>query len=87
MLWWTEANEEHIARHGVDPGEVTDVVIDPRSRWFRATNQPLFHVFGRSDAGRYLFVVLVPSTVETEAWFVVTARDMTSRERARYQRK
>ena len=55
VLWWTEANEEHIARHGVDPGEVTDVVIDPRSRWFRATNQPLFHVFGRSDAGRYLF--------------------------------
>ena len=37
--------------------------------------------------GGICFVVLVPSTVETEAWFVVTARDMTSLKRARYQRK
>jgi hypothetical protein len=35
----------------------------------------------------YLLVVLVRSNQDPAAWFVVTARDMTTRERTRYHRK
>lgn len=87
VLWWTDSSEEHIARHGVTIGEVTDVVEDPVTRWFRITNQPLYHLYGRSQAGRFLLVVLVPSTEQPDAWYVATARNMTDRERTRHRRK
>jgi uncharacterized DUF497 family protein len=87
MLWWTQSSEDHVARHDVAVTEVTEVVSDPSSRWFKITKQPLFHVFGQTQAGRYLLVVLVRSTHDSSAWFVVTARNMTDRERNRYHRK
>ena len=87
MLWWTESSEDHIARHDVTVTEVTDIVSDSSSRWFKITRQPLFHVLGQTHSGRYLLVVLVRSTNDSSAWFVVTARNMTARERNRYHRK
>lgn len=44
MLWWTESSEDRIAGHDITVTEVTEVVSDSSSRWFKITKQPLFHV-------------------------------------------
>jgi uncharacterized DUF497 family protein len=85
VLWWTESSEEHIARHGVTIEEVTDVVAERTTRWFRITRQPLYRLYGRTEAGRYLLVVLVPSTDDPGAWYVATAREMSRSEQARHR--
>lgn len=77
-LGWTEDSEEHIARHGVSPGEV-ETVVHTRPRWTRPGRAGTDLVYGTTDAGRYLLVVLAPGP--DGRWFVVTARDMDTAER------
>jgi uncharacterized DUF497 family protein len=43
-----------------------------------------YAVYGRTDAGRYLMIVLYPR--ERGAYALATARDMEDRERRRYQK-
>ncbi len=45
----------------------------------------LYKVFGRTDSGRYLLVILVEGD-DRDTWWVVTARDMTASERRNYDR-
>ncbi|MBP2473950.1 uncharacterized DUF497 family protein [Crossiella equi] len=85
-IFWTEESEAHIARHGVAPHEVEEAVFG-RPQWMEAGREETTLVLGRTDAGRYLFVVLTDSYHVIEAWYVVTARDMTRVERQRYDRK
>ncbi len=83
-LIWTDYNVEHIAAHHVTPKEVEDVIWD--SPWFeRRRGEQRYHVYGQTSAGRYLFIVLDRET--DILFYVVTARDMTSREKAYYQRR
>jgi uncharacterized protein len=42
-------------------------------------------LYGQTDAGRYLIVVAVPDVNEAGTWHVVTAREMTDRERAAFR--
>jgi uncharacterized DUF497 family protein len=75
---------EHIARHGVSPEEAEQAFFDePLFR--RSRKKSLKAVFGRTDAGRYLFVVFTvkPGSVVR----VITARDMTAAERRCYRRE
>ena len=66
---WTEADIEHIARHGVTPEEVEEAVAGaPRLSMY---------ALGQSEAGRYLFVVLSP--LGRRQARCVTARDMDTR--------
>ena len=80
---WDDANEEHIARHGVTPAEVEEVffarVSAKRSRLGR------YLILGRSSAGRYLSVVI--EKMGGHAVRVVTARDMSPAERRLYARR
>ncbi|MGB9886215.1 MAG: BrnT family toxin [Moorellales bacterium] len=79
---WDSENVAHIARHGVDPVEAEQAFI----------NRPLFRkarldrrvVLGRTDGGRYLFVVF---EVRGGIARVITARDMTASERRYYRRE
>lgn len=83
-LIWTERNIEHISYHGVDPDEIEDVIWD-NEPWFerRRGKKQRYIVYGQGLGGRYLFIVL---DQERDALFyVVTARDMTKRERQYYQ--
>jgi uncharacterized DUF497 family protein len=61
-LLWDDWNEDHVAKHGVDPIEVEDVVFDPSSRVLRTrgAEQRRYVVLGLTEAGRYLLVVLEP---------------------------
>lgn len=81
---WDAWNIEHIARHGVSPEEAEQAFFgEPLFR--RSRKKSLKTVFGRTDAGRYLFVVFTvkPGSVVR----VITARDMTAAERRYYRRE
>ena len=83
-LIWNEHNVEHIAAHQVTPDEVEDAIWDS-PLFERRRGEQRYHVYGQTSAGRYLFIVL---DLESDALFyVVTARDMTGREKAYYQRR
>lgn len=81
---WTEASEDHIARHGVVPVEVEQVLYS-RPRLVAAGREEVTLVFGTTDAGRHLVVALADA--EDGRLFVVTARDMTDSERRTFLRR
>jgi uncharacterized DUF497 family protein len=84
-LLWDEDNEDHIARHGVRPEEVEEVVFDSASLFLRTRREEArrYMVLGLTEAGRSLFVVLDP--LGGNRAHVVTARDMTDGEKQRFK--
>ena len=79
---WDDDNEAHIARHLVDPEEVEEALSDdpvvlrgPDARYLAygstVDGRLLFCVFTRQPGGRIR---------------VITAREMTTKERRRYRR-
>lgn len=81
-LRWTEWNEEHLARHGVEPSEVDEVVADDECRMVRV-RAGRDALIGQTNAGRYLTIV---DRDPDGAFFVVTARPADSSERRLYAR-
>ncbi len=85
FIHWTEDSADHIARHGITPEEVEEACH--RSPHIRRGRGPkkrkIYEVYGRSDAGRYLFVVV--RFVEATGVVIITARDMDTGERRKYQ--
>jgi hypothetical protein len=81
---WTEAAEEHIARHRVRPEEVEDVLYG-RPRLMAPGRGGTTLVFGTSASGRYLLVVV--GRAPDDGISVVTARDMTTEEKRAFRRK
>ena len=83
---WPEERIEHIARHAVTPEEVEEACFG-RS-WVRRGKSegenPVYYVLGQSEAGRYLFcvVILFPDGIG----YPVTAREMTAKEKRRYRK-
>jgi uncharacterized protein len=80
---WDDENLAHIARHGVSPDEVEEALVEeplvlrgPDDRYL---------AYGRTEHGRWVFVVCV--TRPRGRVRVLTARDMTEREKRLYQRK
>jgi len=81
---WTEDAIEHISRHRVHPEEVEEICFGQQPL-IRSGRGGLHYVFGRTQNGRHLFVV-VRDLRRGEA-MVVTARDMDSKERTYYERR
>ena len=79
---WDEWNLDHIARHGVSPWEVEQVLAHPRVE--RRVRRGARAAYGQSDAGRHLLVVYRPRG--RGRVFVITARDMSHREKQNYRR-
>ena len=82
---WPEERIEHIARHGVTPDEVEEVCFG-KALVRRAKSEgesPVYYVQGQTDAGRYLFCVVI--RLPDGRGFPVTARDMTDREKRRFR--
>lgn len=80
---WNEWNLEHIARHGVSPWEVEQLLAHPRVE--RRVRRGACAAYGQSDAGRHLLVVYRPR--EGGRIFVITARDMSAGEKRNYRRR
>lgn len=82
---WTDESEQHIwARHAVTPQEVEEVV-NTRPRLVEPGRDDTEEVFGTTDAGRYLVVILAEAL--DGRYYVVTARDMTDTERRSFRRR
>ena len=81
-LLWSEGIDVHISRHGIRPLEVEEVI--ETGYVTRRLRRSRLGLFGQTEAGRYLFVVL--HHLDAELYRVVTARDMTDQERRWYFR-
>jgi uncharacterized protein len=81
---WSAANVAHIARHGISPEEVEDVLFTPPLDARRGERDNTYLVLGRTSAGRRLLVVIAPRP--RNSWYVVTARDVERTERRRMKR-
>lgn len=80
---WDEESVEHIAKHDVEPEEVEMVL---RGRHLRERGRgERYYALGRTEAGRYLFIVLAGK--RSGHYRVITARAMTASERRRFRRK
>jgi len=85
-LIWPDDRIDHIARHGVEPEEVEEV-CSSRSLVQRAKASgmnPAYYVLGQTEAGRYLFCLVLE--FPDGRGYPVTARPMTESERRRFNR-
>jgi uncharacterized DUF497 family protein len=82
---WDEWNEEHIARHGVVPEEVKEVLAGLFAPPFiQRARQGSYRALGQTADGRYLAVFFAVHS--TRAVYPITVRDMDAKERRAYQR-
>lgn len=83
FVWLQFYVEKLAAKHGVETQEVEEVLLDkPFLRRFTKGRHPgedLYHAYGQTVTGRYLFVVFIRKIDATV--LVISARDMTERER------
>ena len=86
---WTESDVEHLARHGVTPEEVEEVLaagpLWRRGRTHPETGRRSLYALGKTDAGRYLFIVVSPRRRGRAR--CVTAMDMDKNARRYYERR
>ena len=86
-LIWPEEQVEHIARHGVTPEEVEEVCFG--NSWVRRAKSegesPVYYVLGQTEAGRYLFCVII--RFADGRGYPVTAREMKPNEKRRFRKR
>jgi len=83
-LIWPEGRVDHIKRHGITPEEVEETCFG-KSFVQRAKSKganPVYYVLGQTEAGRYLFCVVIQ--FPDSRGYPVTARPMTDKEKRRY---
>ncbi len=83
---WDEANEEHIALHGLEPEEVEEAMEDPNRFFIPTYNIPTerrYGLVGATAGGRIIRVVY---TLRNGGYRVITAYDASKPERRRYRR-
>lgn len=82
LIWDQKTLEKLVTKHQVTRQEVEEVFRDDPyiRRW-----SSVYHAYGRTQAGRYLFVVFI--YLKPGQARIITARDMTNRERRLYQRE
>ena len=83
---WPADRIEHVARHNVTPEEFEEVCFSS-SLVLRAKSEgrsPVFYVLGQTDAGRYLFCVVI--AFPDGRGYPITGRPMTESEIRRYKR-
>ncbi len=83
-LIWDDWNVAHIARHDVNPQQVEEVCHSDYIALASHTNRII--VFGLTNAGRVLAVVLNPHE-EEGVYYVVTARPASKKERQYYRQQ
>ena len=84
-ITWDQDTAEHISRHAVSPEEVEEVLFnDSDSPRIMRGKENRYLAYGKTSAGRLLLVVLIIADRKTR---IITARDMTDREKKFYRRK
>ena len=84
-ITWDDDTADHISRHAVSPEEVEEILFNDSDlpRIMRG-KENRYLAYGKTNAGRFLLVVLIIANRKTR---IITARDMTDREKKFYRRK
>lgn len=89
FVWLPDIIEKLAVKHRVLQDEVEEVFFNrPRFRFIELgyrTREDVYAAFGQTDAGRYLVVYFIYKP--NHMALIVSARDMDSRERRRYERR
>jgi len=64
VIEWTDWSEDYLARHGITPGEVEEVLFT-RPRWTAKGRENTTLVYGSTAVGRLMLVVAVD---EEDGW-------------------
>jgi len=84
-ITWDDGTADHISRHAVSPEEVEELLFnDSDSPRIMRGKENRYLAYGKTNAGRFLLVVLIIANRKTR---IITARDMTDREKKFYRRK
>ncbi len=83
FIWLDWVVEKLIEKHGVDPEEVEEAFFN-RPYKVRKASSGKYLLYGRSNDGRYLFVVFAWEGGRVK---VISARDMEPAERRYYGQK
>lgn len=82
---WDEETVAHIARHSVDPEEVEEALFNEEEPpLILRGREGRYLSYGKTGGGRFLLIVL---TVLYRKTRIITARDMTEKEKQHYRRK
>ena len=88
IVWLPDVIEKLEAKHGVTVEEVEEVfrlgAVFRRGPRGRRPGEDLYKAYGQTEAGRYLFIVFIYK--RDRRALILSARDMTSKERRLYQR-
>jgi uncharacterized DUF497 family protein len=79
---WSDAVVDHISKHNVVPREVEECFFNSHKP--RRGPKGKYYLLGRTDAGRYMFIVFAWRGTYVK---IITARDMTSAERDDFRKK
>lgn len=82
---WNQDRIDHIGRHSVIPEEVEEICfgIALVQRAKSEGDNPVYYVLGQTEAGRYLFCVVIQ--FPDGRGYPVTSRSMTDKEKQRYR--
>jgi uncharacterized DUF497 family protein len=84
-ITWDQDTADHISRHAVSPEEIEEVLFnDSDTPRIMRGKENRYLAYGKTNGGRYLFVVLIIANKKTR---IITARDMTDNEKKLYRRK
>lgn len=85
-LIWPEDRIEHISNHGIKPEEVEETCFSEAfiQRAKSEGKNPIYYVLGQTNAGRYLFCVIIQ--FPDGKGYPVTARPMTDKEKKRFNK-
>jgi len=81
---WDEKNENHIAEHGVAIFEVEETILFSKP-FYQRTREDKYIAYGVTEEGRCLFIVFV--TKGSGRIRVISARDMTEKEKHYYKKR
>lgn len=85
MFIWDSWNQEHIARHDVEPYEAEETMADPGRVKVNThgIGEEKRGLIGKTEEGRYLVVIY---TKREDGFYVITARDAEEDEKKWYRR-
>jgi uncharacterized DUF497 family protein len=84
IISWDQDTVDHISRHRVSPEEVEDLLFnDDELPVIMRGREGRYLTYGKTQGGRYLLVVWVMKYRKTK---IITARDMTNKEKQFYKR-
>jgi uncharacterized DUF497 family protein len=89
FIWQEESEDKIISKHGITPDEAEQVFFNRPRFWFvekgYTQGEDVYAALGQTGGGRYVIVYFIHK--RTEEALIISAREMTAKERRRYGRK